>query len=161
MRLRRKDGTFTSRGVALRNWRHGEAVGNKLSPEYTAFRAAQKRCRWKGDSNFANYGGRGIKFLFHSFTQFLKEIGRKPSPKHVLDRIDNNGHYQSGNVRWATRSQSVKNRRTTKKLQRSWQRNIRKAQKAQSREQRQVLGRRTAARLKRNPAGMFTSSKIT
>src|SRR3974390_3221753 len=78
MRLRRKDGTFTSRGIALRNWRHGEAVGNKLSPEYTAFRAAQKRCRWKGDSSFANYGGRGIKFLFHSFTQFLKEIGRKP-----------------------------------------------------------------------------------
>jgi hypothetical protein len=56
------------------------------------------------------YGGRGIKFLFTSFEQFLAELGPRPSGMS-LDRIENDGNYEPGNVRWATRSEQVQNRR--------------------------------------------------
>ena len=57
--------------------------------------------------------GRGIKFLFTSFEQFLAEVGTKPSPHLLLDRIKNDGHYEPGNVRWTTPSKSNKNKRLT------------------------------------------------
>ena len=60
--------------------------------------------------NYANYGGRGIKFLFTSFEQFFAELGPRPKGKSV-DRINNDGHYEPGNVQWATRSEQRKNQR--------------------------------------------------
>jgi hypothetical protein len=113
MRVRRKNGTFTSAFSAKRNFRHGHAFRGKISREYEAFRNAKNRCRRKQNSDYSNYGGRGIKFLFKSFHEFLAEVGPKPSSKRRLDRIDNDGHYEPGNVRWATYSQSAKNARMT------------------------------------------------
>src|SRR5574337_144116 len=72
------------------------------TPEHRAWRNARHRCTNRNSHRWARYGGRGIKFLFESFEQFFAEVGPRPSPKHSLDRPDNDGDYRPGNVRSAT-----------------------------------------------------------
>jgi len=81
------------------------------TPTYNSYLSAKGRCTNPNNGNYFNYGGRGIEFKFTSFEQFIKELGPKPSSKHSLDREDNEGHYEHGNVRWATRDQQANNRR--------------------------------------------------
>jgi len=82
------------------------------SPEYQAYSRAKTRCTNPETRNYKDYGGRGIKFLFTSFEQFLEHIGSRPSDKHSIDRYpSNDGHYEIGNVRWATDSEQNKNKR--------------------------------------------------
>jgi len=88
---------------------HGESKTMQNTTEYRTYHAAKARCRHLGDKSYEKYGARGIQFRFESFEQFLKELGRKPTPKHSLDRIDNNGHYEPGNVRWATQTEQGRN----------------------------------------------------
>lgn len=99
------------------NVKHGEKQSRKTSPEYTAFCTAKQRCIDPNVKSFKSYGGRGIQFRFESFADFLREVGRRPTPKHSLDRIDVNGHYEKGNIRWATRTEQGRNKRTNRKLQ--------------------------------------------
>ena len=122
MRIRRKNGTFTSYGSSQQRVIHGETRNRKETREYLAYKEAKRRCLNPHRPGFNHYGKRGIKFLFKSFQEFLASIGRKPSPEHVLDRIDNNGNYEPSNVRWATRSESCTNRRMTPK----WRRHLHK-----------------------------------
>ncbi len=93
------------------NLRHGHSVGGKRSPEYRAYTNAKCRCEMPSNDKYEYYGGRGIKFLFSTFHEFLAEIGLRPSLKHSLDRIDTNGHYEKGNIRWATPTEQMSNRR--------------------------------------------------
>jgi len=76
--------------------------GMSHTPEYHAYSDAKRRCTSIQDSDWKDYGGRGITFLFTSFAQFYAELGPRPTPQHSLDRKDNNGNYEPGNVRWAT-----------------------------------------------------------
>ena len=85
--------------------------GFSKSPEYNAYYDAQRRCR-----EDKNYVGR-IKFLFTSFEQFLAELGPRPDSGLSLDRINNDGNYEPGNVRWATRTEQNNNQRTCFDLQ--------------------------------------------
>lgn len=78
--------------------------------EYRSFMNARNRCRCKADASYGRYGGKGIEFRFTSFKEFLDHIGRKPTPLHTLDRKDSRGHYEIGNVRWATRAEQAANR---------------------------------------------------
>jgi hypothetical protein len=89
--------------------KHGELVGGKKTTEYTAYQSAKQRCNYPKARFYKNYGGRGIEFRFNSFEDFLAEVGRKPTPKHSLERIDVNGHYEKGNIRWATMKEQSSN----------------------------------------------------
>lgn len=82
------------------------------TPTYKSWVAMLSRCR---NSDKRGYGGRGIMVYRpwrDSFERFLRDVGPRPSLKHSLDRINNNSHYEPGNVRWATARQQATNRRT-------------------------------------------------
>ena len=91
---------------------HGHCRGG-WSPEYTSYMGAKQRCTNPNNTHYANYGCRGIEFRFNSFEEWYAELGERPEPKRLysVDRIDNDGHYEKGNVRWATKSQQQNNRR--------------------------------------------------
>ena len=104
----------------LRNERVVEVCskhGMCKSPEYMAYCGAKGRCENAKDERYSDYGGRGIKFLFASFEHFFSELGLRPKGKS-LDRIDNNGNYEPGNVRWATLELQNNNRRKRVKYSR-------------------------------------------
>lgn len=86
--------------------------GMSYEPEFAAYREAKYRCTNPTSAAWQDYGGRGIEFRFSSFEQFFAAIGPRPTSGHSLDRQNNSGHYELGNVRWATRSEQALNRRT-------------------------------------------------
>lgn len=74
------------------------------------------RCHRPDDPDYRYYGARGIRVADEwrgptGFWSFLEHIGERPSPEHTVDRIDVNGHYEPGNVRWLTRLEQNANRR--------------------------------------------------
>jgi len=84
------------------------------SPEKLAWNHMIQRCYDPNGSQWKNYGGRGIKVCERwrtSFLNFLADIGCKPSPQHSIDRINNDGNYESDNCRWATASEQRQNQR--------------------------------------------------
>jgi hypothetical protein len=79
--------------------------------EYKAYRNAKMRCNNPKSDSYSNYGARGVAFLFSSFAEFFADLGVRPSHAHSVDRIDTNGNYAPGNLRWATMSQQAFTRR--------------------------------------------------
>lgn len=86
--------------------------GMDKTPEARVCRGAKNRCQNSNNKSYGRYGGRGIEWRFDSFLHFFETVGPRPSPKHSLDRIDNNGHYEPGNVRWSTTYEQGRNRST-------------------------------------------------
>ncbi len=98
---------------------HGDKRRNgKIAPEYTCWQNMKARCYDINSTHYNHYGGRGIKVCerwLESYENFLKDMGRKPSPELTLDRINNNGNYEPSNCRWTTRLVQTHNRRCSKK----------------------------------------------
>lgn len=69
----------------------------------------------KNDPAYHSYGGRGISICkrWDKFENFISDMGSKPTEKHSIDRINNDGNYTPSNCRWATKKEQVRNRRTT------------------------------------------------
>jgi hypothetical protein len=84
------------------------------TPEYRVYAGAKSRCRNPNVKRFKDWGGRGIQFKFSSFEEFLACVGKRPAGTSI-DRIDNDGHYEPGNVRWANSLEQRHNRRDTKR----------------------------------------------
>ena len=90
---------------------------NQFRKENNIWRKMRRRCNNPDDTGYKNYGGRGISVCpqWEEFSQFLIDVGPRPSPQHSLDRYPNNdGNYEPGNVRWATRSEQAQNTRRTR-----------------------------------------------
>jgi len=105
--------------VVCKRGTHGDAVGRHRSKEYRAWLAMRERCYSPKRSGYERYGGRGIRVCdrwLHSFESFLADVGRAPddSRKWSVDRIENDGNYDPGNVRWATKSEQRKNQSRNK-----------------------------------------------
>jgi hypothetical protein len=96
---------------------HGNARTNRTTPEYRSWINMRTRCYNPNDRCFHNYGGRGITVCdrWHpkaggSFENFLQDVGKRPTPNHSIDRINPDGNYEPGNVRWATVAEQARNR---------------------------------------------------
>jgi len=95
------------------NYKHG-MVG---SPEYRAWVSMKGRCLNPAHKDYLDYGGRGVTIhppWATDFASFFEHIGSIPSPNLSLDRIDNDGSYVPGNVRWASKLEQSNNRRPCK-----------------------------------------------
>lgn len=98
-----------------------DAIVQSNPREYAAWVNMRHRCHNPRNKSYPYYGGRGIAVCEQwrtSFAAFITDVGPRPSPRHTLDRIDNAGDYEPGNVRWATWKEQRANRRPMKPYRR-------------------------------------------
>lgn len=102
-------------GAANRSHGYSQAVGT-IGRMYWIWQTMNQRCSNPRSHDWKNYGGRGISVCERwrrSFEHFLLDVGSRPSPDLSIDRINNDGNYEPGNVRWTTRSIQNRNKRST------------------------------------------------
>lgn len=109
-------GCEAHRKFVATNTTHGNRRKKQATPEYRVWCGMKKRCYNTHYEGYYRYGGRGIQVSEQwrtSFETFLADVGPRPGPGYTLDRIDVDGNYASGNVRWATAQQQARNRRSS------------------------------------------------
>lgn len=97
--------------------RHG---GSKTA-EHRIWQGIIYRCNNPSCRAFRHYGGRGIGVCDRwqgesGFVNFLADMGPRPSARHSLDRIDNDGAYEPDNCRWATKTEQMRNMRSNHRI---------------------------------------------
>jgi|SRR5215467_7405799 len=123
--IKLRTGNTVSCGCRRAHLKHGQSFAGdprpgparmrkRPTPEYMAWCAMKQRCLNPRQRDYANYGARGIKVCPEwrtSFEAFFAHIGPRPGIGYSLDRVNNDGDYEPGNVRWATRSEQHQNQR--------------------------------------------------
>jgi hypothetical protein len=106
-------GCLFSEVVAARNTTHGLSRDNRA--EYRSWKDMRGRCNNPNSDDFKDYGGRGITVCerWNDFAAFLTDMGKRPAGS-TLDRINVNGNYEPGNVRWAKPVQQANNKRSNR-----------------------------------------------
>jgi hypothetical protein len=97
-------------------WPRKQTLGQSKDLAYKCWENMVQRCTNPKSAKYELYGGRGITLSpeFISFQKFIKYIGPRPSKYHSIDRINTNGNYEPGNVRWATSTEQANNMRGRK-----------------------------------------------
>lgn len=91
--------------------------GKTRTPIYHVWSNMKRRCTDPNMIQYKDYGGRGVTVCdrwLNSFEDFLTDVGEPPTPKHTIDRIDNSKGYEPGNVKWSTREEQNRNKRSNK-----------------------------------------------
>lgn len=103
-----------------------ERHNRSRTPEYKAWTGMKQRCNNPKEERYEHYGGRGIKVCsrWNDFKAFYDDMGERPSTKHSLDRIDNDGDYEPSNCRWATLKQQASNRQELRASNTSGYKNV-------------------------------------
>lgn len=91
------------------------AKKNRNVPEYKVWLSMRSRCNSKTSNSYKWYGAKGIRVCerWHSFDNFYKDMGMRPSPYHSIDRINVEGHYEPSNCKWSTIKEQNENKRDT------------------------------------------------
>lgn len=92
---------------------HGHTIEGKVSPTFKSWLSMLARCYDPKNVSYPRYGAVGVKVCERwreSFENFLKDMGRRPSRKFSIDRVDGSLGYEPGNCRWATRISQNRNR---------------------------------------------------
>ncbi len=95
------------------------AGARESMPEYRSWSNMVQRCHNPKNESYPDYGGRGIHVCDdwrNDFTTFFAHVGKRPTSKHTIDRINTNGQYEPGNVRWCTRKEQNRNKRNNHRI---------------------------------------------
>lgn len=112
-------GCMKSSACAIAQLKHGGSRRRNKDAEYNIWCKMRQRCNNPKDAAYRHYGGRGIKVCdrwWDSYENFLEDMGRRPSKKHSIDRIDNDGNYEPENCQWATHEKQMQNQRKSVRL---------------------------------------------
>lgn len=107
-------GCLKSETTINRCTKHGLTRRGKKAPEHNIWNHMKRRCLNPTNKAYKDYGGRGIKICekWLNFENFYRDMGPRPSSKHSIERVNNDGNYEPDNCLWILKSDQNKNQRS-------------------------------------------------